>query len=64
VDTSKTNIGHAHAKLRAFIGDKPLLHYQELDYRNNPAFAVAYLAEEEEHRLTRWLDVEFRDFFL
>lgn len=64
VDTSEINIDNVHAKLCAFIGDKPLLHYQELDYRNNPVFAVAYLAEEEEHRLTRWLDVEFQDFFL
>jgi len=64
VDTSKIDINNAHVKLRTFIGDKPLLHYQELDYRNNPVFAIAYLAEEEEHRLTRWLDVEFQDFFL
>ncbi len=64
VDTSEINIDNAHAKLRVFIGDKPLLHYQKLDYRNSPVFAIAYLAEEEEHRLTRWLDVEFQDFFL
>lgn len=64
VDMERVNINHAHTKLRAFIGDKPLLHYQALDYRNNPVFAIAYLAEEKEHRLTRWLDVDFNDFFL
>jgi len=64
VDTSKININNAHAKLLAFIGETPLLHYQALDYQNNPVFAIAYLAEEKEHLLTRWLDVEFHDFFL
>jgi len=64
VDTSKININNAHAKLRAFIGEKPPLHYQALDYRNNPVFAIAYLAEEKEQMLTRWLDVEFQDLFL
>nr|VFK43535.1 MAG: ATP-grasp domain-containing protein [Candidatus Kentron sp. SD]VFK48907.1 MAG: ATP-grasp domain-containing protein [Candidatus Kentron sp. SD] len=53
-----------HAKLRRFIGDSALLHYQGLDYRTNPVFAIAYLAEQEEHRLRKWLDVEFRDFFV
>nr|VFK62310.1 MAG: ATP-grasp domain-containing protein [Candidatus Kentron sp. UNK]VFK70409.1 MAG: ATP-grasp domain-containing protein [Candidatus Kentron sp. UNK] len=53
-----------YAKLRRFIGDSALLHYQGLDYRTNPVFAIAYLAEEKEHRLWKWLDVEFRDFFV
>jgi len=30
----------------------------------DPVFAIAYLAEEKEHLLMRWLDVEFQDFFL
>jgi hypothetical protein len=64
VDRDKIDITNAYTKLRAFIGDKPLLQLKELDYRNNPVFAIAYLAEDKEHRLTRWLDVEFQDFFL
>jgi len=63
VDMDKVDIINAHTKLRTFIGDKSLLHYQKLDYRNNPVFAFAYLAEKKEHQLTRWLDVEFQDFF-
>nr|VFJ87631.1 MAG: hypothetical protein BECKLFY1418B_GA0070995_100753 [Candidatus Kentron sp. LFY] len=38
--------------------------YHGIDYRNNPVFATAYLAEENEHESMKWLDVEFRDFFL
>ena len=64
VAVDRIDISNIHAKLRAFIGNKPLLHYQGLDYRNNPVFAIAYLAEEPEHQLTRWLEVEFQDFFL
>lgn len=64
MDMEKIDILNAHAKLQAFMGDKPPLYYQELDYRNNPVFAIVYLAEEKEHLLTRWLDVEFQDFFL
>ena len=64
VDTDGIFIKDIHARLREFIGEASLLRYQGLDYRDNPVFAIAYLAEEEEHRLMRWLDVEFRDFFV
>nr|VFK24159.1 MAG: ATP-grasp domain-containing protein [Candidatus Kentron sp. LFY] len=63
VDTDGIAIKDVHARLRRFIGDESLIHYQGLDYRTNPVFAIAYLAEEEEQRLEKWLDVEFRDFF-
>lgn len=29
-----------------------------------PCLPTAYLAEENEHESMKWLDVEFRDFFL
>nr|VFJ96744.1 MAG: ATP-grasp domain-containing protein [Candidatus Kentron sp. H]VFJ97855.1 MAG: ATP-grasp domain-containing protein [Candidatus Kentron sp. H]VFK03277.1 MAG: ATP-grasp domain-containing protein [Candidatus Kentron sp. H] len=63
IDTDGIRIKDVHARLRRFIGDEPLIHYQGLDYRTNPVFAIAYLAEEKEQRLEKWLDVEFRDFF-
>jgi len=63
IDTDHVRIKDVHARFRKFIGEESLLSYQGLDYQNNPAFAIAYLAEDREERLTRWLDVEFRDFF-
>nr|VFJ86344.1 MAG: ATP-grasp domain-containing protein [Candidatus Kentron sp. H]VFJ95340.1 MAG: ATP-grasp domain-containing protein [Candidatus Kentron sp. H] len=63
IDTDGIAIKDIHAKLRRFIGDEPLIHYQGLEHRTNPVFAIAYLAEEKEQQLEKWLDVEFRDFF-
>nr|VFJ57859.1 MAG: ATP-grasp domain-containing protein [Candidatus Kentron sp. FW] len=63
IDTEEIWIKDVHARFREFIGTESLIEYQGLDYRKNPVFAIAYLAEEREERLTKWLEVEFRDFF-
>ncbi|VFM95875.1 MAG: hypothetical protein BECKG1743D_GA0114223_111312 [Candidatus Kentron sp. G] len=63
IDTEEIRIKDVHARFREFIGEQSLLEYQGLDYRENPVFAIAYLAEDREERLTKWLEVEFRDFF-
>jgi len=46
IDIDNVRIKDIHARFRKFIGEESVLGYQRLDYRNNPVFAVAYLAEE------------------
>lgn len=41
-----------------------LLYYNELAYKENPAFAIAYIKEESKEKLFQLLDIEFRDFFI
>jgi len=65
VDMTGINIESVHDKLRQFIGNDglSLIRYEKMDYLKNPVFAIAYLAEPDEERLTRWLQVEFDNCF-
>jgi hypothetical protein len=41
-----------------------LLYYNKLAYQENPAFAIAYIKEENKEKLFKLLDIEFRDLFV
>lgn len=50
-----------HAKFKKFLGGK-LLGYNELDYKKNPVFAIAY-AEIDEAKVPEILALEFNEYF-
>jgi ATP-grasp domain len=54
-----------HNKFKKFISASiDILAYQELDYLNNPGFAIAYLQTQQKSNLNNLLSIEFNDFFI
>ncbi len=49
---------------RSFLGDDKCLCVTPLDYRHNPAFAIAYCTDSELTNIERVLDLDFNVFFI
>jgi len=50
-----------HQTFQEYLGD--ILHYQKMDHRKNPVFALAYLQDQNLANLQRFLSLEFDEFF-
>ena len=63
-DYSIEKYAPSHEKFKAmFPGTSDLLAYKKLDYRNNPAFAIAYLVTNNKLDLEKILQIEFNECF-
>jgi len=45
-----------------YLGD--ILHYEEIDYKENPVFSIAYFKNNDHSFLEQLLNTEFNDFFI
>ena len=45
-----------------YLGD--ILHYEEIDYKENPVFSIAYFKNNDHSFLKQLLNTEFNDFFI
>jgi ATP-grasp domain len=56
---------HTHnpndAAFKKYLGD--MLHYVEIDHKENPVFSIAYIRDKSSLSLQRLLNTEFNDFF-
>ncbi len=51
-----------HETYREYLGN--ILHYVEIDHKENPAFSIAYVKDNSSISLQRLLKTEFNDFFV
>ena len=51
-----------HEIFREYLGN--ILHYVEIDHKENPAFSIAYIEDNCSISLQRFLKTEFNDFFV
>ena len=51
-----------HETYQEYLGN--ILHYVEIDHRENPAFSIAYVKDNCSESLQRLLKTEFNDFFV
>ena len=51
-----------HADFQEYLGD--ILHYVEINHKENPAFSIAYIKDDCPKSLQRLLKTEFNDFFV
>jgi len=51
-----------HETFREYLGN--ILHYVEIDHKENPAFSISYIKDNSQKSLQRLLKTEFNDFFV
>jgi len=51
-----------HVAFREYLGN--ILHYVEIDHKENPVFSIAYVKDDCSKSLQRFLKTEFNDFFV
>ncbi len=59
-----TDVNKKKPKHKAFKSlFKEILHYVKFDYSKNPAFAIAYVKEDQKKRLFKLLEIDFDKYF-